>query len=41
MVVQHFGCRKTCKIVCRVLRKRVKSKFLYEDADVVRLADQP
>ena len=39
MVVQHFWCRKICKIVCRVSRKRVKSKFLYQDADVIPLAD--
>ena len=32
--------RKIGKIVCRVLRKRVKSKFLYHDADVVPLADK-
>ena len=30
---------KICKIVCRVPRKRVKSKFLYQDADVILLAD--
>ena len=40
MVVQHFRCRKICKIVCRVPRKRVKSKFLYQDADVILLADK-
>ena len=40
VVVQHFWCRKTCKIVCRVPRKRVKSKSLYQDADVVHLADK-
>ena len=40
VVVQHFWCRKICKIVCRVPRKRVKSKFLYQDADVILLADK-
>ena len=35
VVVQHFWCRKICKIVCRAPRKRVKSKFLYQDADVI------
>ena len=40
VVVQHFWCRKNCKIVCRVPRKRVKSKFLYQDADVILLADK-
>ena len=40
VVVQHFRCRKICKIVCRVPRKRVKSKFLYQDADVILLADK-
>ena len=39
VVVQHLWCRKICKIVCRVPRKRVKSKFLYQDADVILLAD--
>ena len=40
MVAQHFRCRKICEIVCRVPRKRVKSKFLYQDADVILLADK-
>ena len=40
VVVQHFWCRKICKIVCRVPRKRVKSKFLYQDADAILLADK-
>ena len=40
MVVQHCWCRKICKIVCRVSRKRVKSKFLYQDADVIPFADK-
>ena len=40
VVVQHFWCRKICKIVCRVPRKRVKSKFLYQDADVILPADK-
>ena len=40
VVAQHFLCRKICKIVCRVPRKRVKSKFLYQDADVILLADK-
>ena len=40
VVVQHFWCRKICKIVCRVPGKRVKSKFLYQDADVILLADK-
>ena len=40
VVVQHFWCRKICKIVCRVPRKRVKSKFFYQDADVIILADK-
>ena len=40
VVVQHFWCRKIYKIVCRVPRKRVKSKFLYQDADVILLADK-
>ena len=40
VVVQHFCCRKICKIVCRVPRKRVKSKFLYQDADVILPADK-
>ena len=40
MVVQPFWCRKICKIVCRVPRKRVKSKFLCQDADVIPLADK-
>ena len=31
---------KTCNFVCRVPRKRVKSKVLYQDADVVHLADK-
>ena len=35
MVVQHF-----CKIVCRVPGKRIKSKFLYQDADVILPADK-
>ena len=39
MVVQHFWSRKICKIVCRVPRKRVKSKFLHQDADVILLSD--
>ena len=37
---EHFWCRKICKIVCRVQRKRVKSKFLYQDADVILPADK-
>ena len=40
VVVQHFWCRKIFKIVCRVPRKRVKSKFLYQDADVIFPADK-
>ena len=40
VVVQHFWCRKICKTVCRVPRKRVKSKFLYQDADVILLANK-
>ena len=40
VVVQHFWCRKICKIVCRVPKKRVKSKFLYQNADVILLADK-
>ena len=40
LVVKHFWCRKTCKFVRRVPRKRVKCKFLYQDADVVPLADK-
>ena len=40
VVIQHFWCRKICKIVCRVPRKRVKSKFLYQDADVILFADK-
>ena len=40
VVVKHFWCRKICKIVCRVPRKRVKSKFLYQDADVILPADK-
>ena len=40
LVVQHFWCSKICRIVCRVHRKRVKSKFLYEDADVILPADK-
>ena len=31
---------KICKIVCRVSRKYMKSKFLYQDVDVVSLADK-
>ena len=40
MVVQHFWCRKICHMVWRVTRTRVKSKFLYQDADVIPLADK-
>ena len=40
VVVQHFWCRQICKIVCRVHGKRVKSKFLNQDADVILLADK-
>ena len=40
MVVQHFCCRKICKIVCRVSRKRVKPEFIYQDADVKLLAEK-
>ena len=40
VVVQHFWWRKICKIVCRVPRKRVKSKFLYQYADVITLVDK-
>ena len=40
MVVQQFWCRKICKIVWRFPRMRVKSKFLYQDADVMLLADK-
>ena len=40
VVVQHFRCRNICKIVCRVPGKRVKSKFLYQDTDVILLADK-
>ena len=35
-----FDAEKICKLVCRVPRKRVKSKFLYQDADVITLADK-
>ena len=41
-----YGCpaplmkKKKWKIVSRVPRKRVKSKFLYQDADVIPLADK-
>ena len=40
VVVLRFWCRKTCKIVCRVPRKRVKSKLIYQSADVITLADK-
>ena len=40
MVVQHFWCRKIHEIVCRVPREWVKSKFLWQDADVMSLADK-
>ena len=40
MVVQHFWCRKILEIVCRVPREWVKSKFLWQDADVMSLADK-
>ena len=40
VVVQHFWCRKICKIVWRVPRKRVMSKFLYQDVDVILFADK-
>ena len=40
MVVQHFWCRKIREIVCRVPREWVKSKFLWQDADVMPLADK-
>ena len=38
--VQHFRCGKICKIVCRVPRIREKSKFLYQDTDVILPADK-
>ena len=40
MVVQHFWCRKIREIVCRVPREWVKSKLLWQDADVMSLADK-
>ena len=40
MVVQHFWRRQICKIVCRVPKKRVKSKFLYQGVDVILLEDK-
>ena len=40
MVVQHFWCRKIIAIVCRVPREWVKSKFLWQDADGMSLADK-
>ena len=40
VVVQYFWYRKICKILCRVPRQRVKSKFLYQDANVILLADK-
>ena len=40
VVVHYFWCRKISTIVCRVPRKRVQSKFLYQDAGVIRLADK-
>ena len=38
MIVQNLWRRKVCQIVCRVPRKWMKSKFLYQDVDVVFLA---
>ena len=40
VVVQHLWCRKICKIVCRVSRKWMESKFLDQDVDVVSLANK-
>ena len=40
VVVQHLWCRKICQIVYRVSRKRMKSKFLDQDVDVVSLANK-
>ena len=40
VVVQHFWCRKTGQIVCRVSRKWMQSKFLDQDVDVVSLANK-
>ena len=43
---QTCGCpalliqKKIYDIVCRVPRKQVKSKFLYQDADIIPLADK-
>ena len=36
----NSDCRKICKIVYRVTRKRIKSKLLYQDDDVITLADK-
>ena len=40
VVVQHFGYRKICQIVCRVSGKWMESKFLYQDVDGVPLANK-
>ena len=40
VAVQHFWCRKIHDIFCRVPREWVKSKFLWQDADVMSLADK-
>ena len=40
VVVQHFWCRKICKIVCRVSGKWMESKFLHHHVDVVSLANK-
>ena len=40
VVVQYLWCRKICQIVCRVSRKRMESKFLDQDVDVVSLANK-
>ena len=40
VVVQHFSCRKICQSVCRIPRKKMESKFLDQDVDVVFLANK-
>ena len=40
VVFQHIWCRQIREIVCRVPREWVKSKFLWQDADVMSLADK-
>ena len=40
LVDQLFCCRKICQILCRVPRKRMESKFLDQDVDVMFLTSK-